>query len=271
MEHSRKQGEFVPAELGAIKVTFRGDATTVVELCGEFDDCNQDAFAEAFTALDRVSRLVFIDDTQLTFIGVQPAARLGKAVKRLNESGVEVRLRLRFAPLFAMLKLFSPEVFELTPAYSDCEATVGNHASSSPSVPAMVEAIHADIRTAIEEGLLPARWTYSVHADTSLSRPAINVTIEDCPDAWLPSPDRPCWNASACGDGFHQLGCPAQPRLSPDAEVACMTLHRIHDGFNDIGPSEKPGSSRLYYGTVSVKAEKEGRMYQPRTRELDSA
>ena len=44
--------------------------------------------------------------------------------------------------------------------------------------------IRADIKQAVAEGLLPARWTYSVRSESYSQGQSIDVDVRDCPDAW---------------------------------------------------------------------------------------
>lgn len=119
----------------------------------------------------------------------------------------------------------------------------------------IAKAIRSDVKQAVSEGLLPARWSYSVRSD-SLS---IDVEVRDCPDAW-----RDCDG----GQGCHNVWCSARndPNyahaaelhrvLTDEAEAAKMTLERIHNAYNHDGSEIQVDYFDVrYYGHVSFETD----------------
>lgn len=140
-------------------------------------------------------------------------------------------------------------------------AELGDH----PATTDIAKAIRADIKQAKEEGLLPARWTYSCRADHGTS---IDVEVKDCPDAWQP-----------CDGSCHDVWCKARrlpeyahaaaehETLTEEAKVAKMTLERIHGAYNHDGSEVQVDYFDVrYYGHVEFE---DARSYDFRIREAE--
>ena len=123
----------------------------------------------------------------------------------------------------------------------------------SPTNTDIAKAIRADIKQAVAEGLLPARWTYSVRSDNL----AVSVMVQDCADAFQACDGR---------DDCHDVWCVARndPRyahaahthdvLTEEAKVARMTLQRIHSAYNHDGSELQADYFDVrYYGGVSFE------------------
>lgn len=117
----------------------------------------------------------------------------------------------------------------------------------------IAKVIRRDVKQAQQEGLLPARWSYSVRSD-SLS---INVDVRDCADAW-----RDCDG----GQGCHNVWCEArndpayahaaEPHhvLTEEADAAKITLERIHNAYNHDGSEIQTDYFDVrYYGHVNFE------------------
>jgi len=118
---------------------------------------------------------------------------------------------------------------------------------------AIAKLIRADVKTAVSEGLLPARWSYSVKIDRFAGGSSIDVSVKNCADAWVECPgyklgsqqELPSggWTATACGNpwckagGIHKdkPGAELHNVLSEEARAAKMTLERIHGAYNHDG------------------------------------
>lgn len=128
--------------------------------------------------------------------------------------------------------------------------------------------IRADIKQAVEEGLLPSRWKYSVRSDAT----AISVDVLDCADAWqecdgtVPGSWRDHGDgvstATACSnvwcaarnDPAYAHAATAHDVLTEDAQAAKMTLQRIHGAYNHDGSEIQTDYFDVrYYGGVSFE------------------
>lgn len=122
---------------------------------------------------------------------------------------------------------------------------------SSPAEIAKV--IRTDVKQAQQEGLLPARWSYSVRSD-SLS---IDVEVRDCPDAWRPyDGGADCRNVWCAARNDPQYAHAATPHevLTDEAAAAKMTLERIHNAYNHDGSEIQTDYFDVrYYGRVSFE------------------
>jgi hypothetical protein len=132
---------------------------------------------------------------------------------------------------------------------------------------AIAKLIRRDIKTAIREGMLPDRWKYSVTIDRFAGGSSIDVRVKDCADAWMACPgyrigtrhDLPSggYTATACGrpdcTGEHMV-------LSEEAEVAKMTLQRIHFAYNHDGSDSMVDYFDVnYYGHVDFQSRESAR------------
>lgn len=122
---------------------------------------------------------------------------------------------------------------------------------SSPAEIAKV--IRTDVKQAQQEGLLPARWSYSVRSD-SLS---IDVEVRDCPDAWRPyDGGADCRNVWCAARNDPQYAHAATPHevLTDEAAAAKMTLERIHNAYNHDGSEIQTDYFDVrYYGHVNFE------------------
>lgn len=137
---------------------------------------------------------------------------------------------------------------------------------------AIAKLIRADIKTAVSEGLLPDRWTYSVRIERFSGGSSIDVGVKNCADAWTPCPgykigtrhDLPGggWTATGCGNpwckvgGVHKdlEGAQEHDVLTEEAESAKMTLERIHNAYNHDGSESMVDYFDVnYYGTVGFQ------------------
>lgn len=114
--------------------------------------------------------------------------------------------------------------------------------------------IRQDVATAVSEGLLPSRWTYSVRSDTN----SIDLKVRDCPDA-----RRPCDGGRECRD----VWCSARndPHYAPEhrhaheilteeADAAKTMLQRIHGAYNHDGSEIQTDYFDVrYYGHVDFE------------------
>lgn len=138
---------------------------------------------------------------------------------------------------------------------------------------AIAKLIRRDIKTAIFEGLLPCRWSYSVKTDRFAGGSSIDIRVKDCADAWMPCPgykvgsrhDLPNggWTATGCGDpwckagGIHKdlPGAQEHDVLTEEAQAAKMTLERIHGAFNHDGSDTMVDYFDVnYYGSVDFQS-----------------
>ena len=137
---------------------------------------------------------------------------------------------------------------------------------------AIAKLIRRDIKTAIAEGLLPDRWTYSVSTSRGSMCSAIDVRVKDCADAWMPCPGYKIgtrqelpnggWIATGCGDPWCKAGgehkdhpnAQAHDVLTEEALAAKMTLERIHGAYNHDGSEVQVDYFDVnYYGTVGFQ------------------
>jgi hypothetical protein len=101
--------------------------------------------------------------------------------------------------------------------------------------------IRGDVKTAVGEGLLPPRWTYSVRSDGT----SIDVDVRDCPDAWQECDGTVPGSWRDHGDGVV---------LTEEASAAKMTLKRIHEAYNHDGSEIQTDYFDVrYYGGVSFE------------------
>lgn len=132
--------------------------------------------------------------------------------------------------------------------------------------------IRADIKTAVSEGLLPERWSYSVRIDRFSGGSSIDVRVKNCADAWTPCPgyrigtrhdyEDGSWAATGCRDpwckagGIHKDLPDAQEHdvLTEEALAAKMTLERIHGAYNHDGSDVMTDYFDVnYYGHVEFQ------------------
>ena len=135
---------------------------------------------------------------------------------------------------------------------------------------AVAKLIRRDVKAAVRDGMLPARWKYSVTISRFSGGSAIDVRVKDCADAWIPCPGYKVgsrhqwpdggWTATGCGNVWckkggqyrDQPGAAFHDVLSEEAEVAKMTLKRIHDAYNHDGSEVMVDYFDVnYYGDVS--------------------
>jgi len=112
--------------------------------------------------------------------------------------------------------------------------------------------VRRDIKQAISEGLLPARWTYSVRSDHL----SISVSVLDCLDAWEPCDGVGCRDVwcSAQNDPAYAHGAKPHEVLTADAEAAKITLERIHGAYNHDGSEIQTDYFDVrYYGGVDFE------------------
>jgi hypothetical protein len=133
--------------------------------------------------------------------------------------------------------------------------------------------IRTEIKTAIREGLLPGRWTYSVRSEYFSGGSSIDLRVKNCADAWIPCPgykigtrrDSPGggWTATGCGNvwcsagGIHKDSPHASPHdvLTEEAAAAKMTLERIHGAYNHDGSDTMTDHFDVnYYGHVDFQS-----------------
>lgn len=138
---------------------------------------------------------------------------------------------------------------------------------------AIAKLIRAEIKTAVSEGLLPERWSYSVKIDRFSGGSSIDVTVKGCADAWITCPgykigskrDLPGggWTAIGCGNVWCKAGGEFRDRpgaeehmvLTEEAQAAEMTLKRIHGGFNHDGSDAMVDYFDVnYYGGVTFQS-----------------
>ncbi|MGZ4530823.1 MAG: hypothetical protein ACXVXP_00555 [Mycobacteriaceae bacterium] len=138
---------------------------------------------------------------------------------------------------------------------------------------AIAKLIRRDIKTAISEGLLPARWAYSVRIDRFSGGSSIDVRVKHCADAWMPCPGYKVgtrhespgggWTATGCGNVWCKAGGQYRDRsgaedhevLTEEALAARMTLERIHGAYNHDGSDSMTDYFDVnYYGTVGFQS-----------------
>lgn len=138
---------------------------------------------------------------------------------------------------------------------------------------AIAKLIRGEIKTAVREGLLPERWSYSVKTDRFAGGSSIDVKVKDCADAWMPCPGYRVgtrrdfadggWVASGCPDpwckagGEHKDKPGAQEHdvLTEEALAAKMTLERIHGAYNHDGSDVMTDYFDVnYYGLVDFQS-----------------
>lgn len=129
--------------------------------------------------------------------------------------------------------------------------------------------IRKDIKREIKDGMLPARWKYSVRTRYFAGGSSIDIRVRDCADAWIECPGyrigsrHECsdgsWSAAGCGNpwckagGVHKDKPGAQTHrvLSEEAQTAKMTLERIHGAYNHDGSEVQVDYFDVnYYGGV---------------------
>ncbi len=133
-------------------------------------------------------------------------------------------------------------------SYGYLYATLGER----PTLGDIAKAIRADIKTAVAEGMLPDRWTYSVRSDNL----AISVTVQNCGDAWQPCDGIGCQNVwcSARNDPTYAHGATPHDVLTDEGDAARMTLRRIHGAYNHDGSEIQTDYFDVrYYGGVSFE------------------
>jgi hypothetical protein len=141
-------------------------------------------------------------------------------------------------------------------------AELGDHASNAD----IAKAIRADVKQAKAEGLLPARWSYSVRSDDL----SVDVEVRDCLDAWQPCDGGPgchdVWCA-ARNDPKYAHAATAHVVLTEEAEAARMTLQRIHGAYNHDGSEIQVDYFDVrYYGHVEFETAS-GREFRLRERD----
>ncbi len=116
--------------------------------------------------------------------------------------------------------------------------------------------IRADIKQAVEEGLLPNRWRYSVRSDSFSGGQSIDITVKGCADAWKDCDRSSCPNPWCAHGGIHRdlAGATAHDILTDEAEAAKMTLQRIHTAYNHDGSEIQTDYFDVrYYGQVNFQ------------------
>jgi len=279
----------VGVAIGCVRITLSERSTALLELFGDFDASNRALLWQAVNTVSATSRVVVIDDLGLTSIASGAIESLVGIVSQIRGQGIEVKLSLTFAPLRYKLQDEWPELFALAEEPGDVPydergelgelgepgqiPSVGAAWSSSDASPVaarrqtatVVAAIDAEIELAKQEGLLPMRWGYLVSSETTDGLAAVDITIVDCPDAWAEADESRCTRGTGCRWGIHLPSCPAARHLVAEAEVACMTLHRIHSMNSPLAadPLCEHFDERCY-GTVSVDDGGLARRIQPR-------
>jgi len=141
--------------------------------------------------------------------------------------------------------------------------------------------IRRDVKQAIDEGLLPARWSYSVRSDNL----SVDAEVRDCADAWqecdgtVPGTRRTYPDGGSTAQACPDVWCagrndPAYAHaahthdtLTEEARVAKITLERIHGAYNHDGSEIQSDYSDVrYYGVVSFE---DARSAEFRKREAD--
>lgn len=120
----------------------------------------------------------------------------------------------------------------------------------------LAKLIRADIKQAIGEGLLPAKWKYSVQTRHGSMMQAIDVTVKGCADAWKPCDRRTCADPWCKSGGMHREleGAKDHEILTDEADAARMTLERIHSAYNHDGSEIQTDYFDVrYYGQVHVQ------------------
>lgn len=133
-------------------------------------------------------------------------------------------------------------------------AELGDH----PSAAEIAKAIRADIKQAVAEGLLPARWSYSVRSETFSGGSSVDVRVQDCADAWQACDGgtgcRNVW-CSARNDPAYAHGAEPHFVYTEEAEAAKITLQRIHDAYNHDGSELMTDYFDVrYYGHVEFES-----------------
>lgn len=140
------------------------------------------------------------------------------------------------------------------------------------STAGIAKLIRAEIKTAIGEGLLPERWTYSVRSESFSGGSSIGVSVKNCADAWVECPGYKIgskhelpgggWTATGCGNvwckvgGEHKdlAGAETHEVLTEEALAAKMTLERIHGAYNHDGSEMMVDYFDVnYYGGVNFQ------------------
>lgn len=117
----------------------------------------------------------------------------------------------------------------------------------------IAKVIRRDIKQAVQEGLLPTRWSYSVRSPHGTS---IDVEVRDCPDAWRECDGMNChnvWCAERNDPRYAHAATPHQV-LTDEAAAAKMTLERIHNAYNHDGSELQTDYFDVrYYGHVNFE------------------
>jgi len=146
----------------------------------------------------------------------------------------------------------SREMYERSYGYRYAE--LGDH----PSAAEIAKAIRADIKQAVSEGLLPARWSYSVRSDSFSGGKSVDVRVQDCADAYrLCDGGQGCRNVwcAARNDPQYAHGATPHNVLTEEAEAAKMTLTRIHNAYNHDGSEIQIDYFDVrYYGIVDFES-----------------
>lgn len=159
-----------------------------------------------------------------------------------------------------------------TRSYGYLYETLGRY----PSAADIAKAIRADIKTAVNEGLLPAHWAYSVRCANFAGGCSVDVTVRKCADAWqecdgtVPGSRRPtpsggatfnaCNNPYCAGrnDPMYAKYATVHDTLTEDARAAEVTLERIHGAYNHDGSDIQTDYFDVrYYGTVRFETVRE--------------
>lgn len=138
---------------------------------------------------------------------------------------------------------------------------------------AIAKLIRQEIKTAVSEGLLPERWTYSVRTERFSGGSSIDVDVKGCADAWIACPGykigtRHEWpdgsyTATGCGNPWCKAGGEFKDKpgaeehevLTEEGLAAKLTLERIHGGFNHDGSDVMTDYFDVnYYGRVSFQS-----------------
>ncbi len=131
--------------------------------------------------------------------------------------------------------------------------------------------IRVDIAQAVAEGLLPGKpVTYSVTSEYYSGGSSIDVEVKGWPEAWVPCDGTKPGSRRTYPDGsLVAIACPNfwckaredRPSaadhdvLTVEAEVAMLTLRRIHDAYNHDGSDSMVDYYDVnYYGGVAIQS-----------------
>lgn len=148
-----------------------------------------------------------------------------------------------------------------------------NELGDHPAAAEIAKAIRRDIKQAVEEGLLPERWTYSVTSDHGSTYQSVDIEVRNAADAWQPCdgtvpgsehvhPDgsrtaTACSNVwcAARNDPAYADGATTHDVLTEEARVAKLTLERIHGAYNHDGSEIQVDYFDVrYYGHVEFES-----------------